>query len=76
VIYIITKRANKNYEKININPGSWGSKNYSALVSVKKGKTGVISTINKQKQNYVKYKEADSGDNVKWPNSSNNIIGA
>lgn len=41
-----------------------------------KGKTGVITTINKQKQNYVKYKEADSGDNVKWPNSSNNIIGA
>ncbi|WP_302960823.1 TonB-dependent receptor plug domain-containing protein [Phascolarctobacterium faecium] len=76
VINIITKSANKNYAKININTGSWGSQNYSALVSVKKGKTGVITTINKQKQNYVKYKEADSGDNVKWPNSSNNIIGA
>ena len=30
------KDANKNYAKININTGSWGSQNYSALVSVKK----------------------------------------
>ncbi|WP_418556963.1 TonB-dependent receptor plug domain-containing protein [Phascolarctobacterium faecium] len=76
VINIITKSAYKNYAKININTGSWGTQNYSALVSAKKGKTGVIATLNKQKQNYTKYKEADTDENIKWPNSSNNIVGA
>ena len=76
VINIITKSANRNFAKINVNTGSWGTQNYSALVSAKKGKTGVLATVNKQKQNYTKYKEAGSDENIKWPNSSNDIIGA
>lgn len=76
VINIITKSAYKNYAKINVNTGSWGTQNYSALVSAKSGKTGIIATVNKQKQNYTKYKEADTGENIKWPNSSSTITGA
>lgn len=53
-----------------------GNTKLQCFVSAKEGKTGVIATVNKQKQNYTKYKEADSGDNVKWPNSSNIITGA
>lgn len=54
VINIITKSARKNYAKINVNTGSWGTQNYSALVSAKEGKTGVIATVNKQKQKLYK----------------------
>lgn len=76
VINIITKKADRNYAKVNINTGSWGTQNYSALVSAKQSKTGIIASISKQKQDYAKYKEADTNANIKWPNSKNDQTGA
>lgn len=76
VINIITKNADKNYVKINVNAGSWNTQNYSTLISAKNDKTGIVVSASKQKQSYVKYKEASSDDNVKWPNSKNESTGA
>lgn len=42
----------------------------------KNDNTGVFVTASKQRQSYAKYKEADTGNNVKWPNSSSDTIGA
>lgn len=69
VINIITKKANKNYIKIDVNTGSWGAQNYKAVVSHKEGKTGVIATVSKEKQNYIKYKEANTKKHNKWSNT-------
>ena len=53
-----------------------GDAKLQCINKCKKGRTGIIATVNKQKQNYTKYKEADTGDSIKWPNSSNDIVGA
>lgn len=76
VINIITKNADKDYVKINVSAGSWDTQNYSTLISAKNDKTGIVVSANKQKQGYVKYKEASSDANVKWPNSKNESTGA
>lgn len=76
VINIITKSADKNKISLNVNTGSWGTQNYSAFVSAKQGKTGVVVTASKQKQNYVKYNEKDTDKNIKWENSALNSVGA
>lgn len=76
VINIITKSAKSNYVKLNVNGGSWGTENYSVAVSGKNDNTGVFVTASKQRQSYAKYKEADTGNNVKWPNSSSDTTGA
>ncbi len=76
VINIITKRADKTTGKININTGSWGTQNYRGMVSFKKGKTGVTITGSKQKQNYMKYRDPESGSTERLPNSSSKTVTA
>ena len=76
VINIITKRADKTTGKININTGSWGTQNYRGMVSFKQGKTGVTVTGSKQKQNYTKYRDAETGSTDRWPNSSSDTVTA
>lgn len=69
VINIITKRALNNYVKVDVNTGSWGTQNYKSIVSHKEGKTGIFATFSKEKQNYIKYKEADTSEHKKMKNS-------
>ena len=76
VINIITKSAKKTQVTLNANTGSWGTQNYSAYTSAKVEKTGIVVTASKAKQKYVKFKQADNSQNVKWPNSSVDNIGA
>lgn len=76
VINIITKSAKQNYVKLNVNTGSWGSQNYKAVVSHKEGKTGVLATLTKEKQDYIKYKEANSKNHVRRPNSASDKVAA
>lgn len=76
VVNIITKSAEKDFVNLNVNGGSWGTENYSIAVSAKDDKTGVFMTASKQRQSYAKYKEADTGNDVKWPNSSSDTTGA
>lgn len=75
VINIITKSAKKNYAKVNLNAGSWGTENYNAVVSMKEGKTGLFVTANKSRQDYVKFKQADNSRTTRWPNSANEQTG-
>ena len=76
VINIITKSANSNYVKLDVNTGSWGTQNYKAVVSHKEGKTGVLATVSKEKQNYIKYKEANTKNHKKWLNTKYNKVTA
>ncbi len=76
VINIITKRADKTTGKININTGSWGTQNYRGMVSFKQGKTGITVTGSKQKQNYTKYRDAETGSTDRWPHSSSDTVTA
>lgn len=76
VINIITKSAKKNFVKLNVNTGSWGSQNYKAVVSHKEGKTGVLATITKEKQDYIKYREANTKNHVRRPNSASDKVAA
>lgn len=76
VINIITKRADKTTGKININTGSWGTQNYRGMVSFKQGKTGITITGSKQKQNYTKYRDSESGSTERWPNSASKTVTA
>ena len=76
VINIITKRADKTTGKININTGSWGTQNYRGMFSFKQGKTGITVTGSKQKQNYMKYRDSESGTTERLPNSSSETITA
>ncbi len=76
VINIITKRADKTTGKININTGSWGTQNYRGMVSFKQGKTGITITGSKQKQNYTKYRDAETGSTDRWPHSSSDTVTA
>lgn len=76
VVNIITKSAKKNYVKLNINAGSWGTENYNLAASVKAGKTGIYVTAGKSRQDYVKFKEATTKQHRKWPNSANEMTSA
>ena len=55
VVNIITKKAQENMFKIDVNTGSWGTQNYKGVISQKQGKTGVFISAAKEKQNYMKY---------------------
>lgn len=74
VINIITKKANENQIKLNVNTGSWGTQNYKAFISAKEGKTGIVVSASKEKQNYMKFKEANTKSHQKMPNSASDKV--
>lgn len=76
VVNIITKSAKRNYIKLNVNAGSWGTENYNLAASAKVGKTGVYVTAAKSRQDYVKFTEATTKRHRKWPNSANEMTNA
>ena len=50
VVNIITKKANKNFGKVSVAMGSMGAEDYSAMYSIKEGKTGVTVAASKYEQ--------------------------
>ena len=71
VINIITKKADRNFGKVSIGYGSMGAKDYSAMYSIKEGKTGVSVAASKNEQDYYKYRDTKSNTTKRWPGESN-----
>jgi len=70
VVNIITKNPNKTEIKLNAGAGSWGHWNARASVATKLGKTGLLVTAQKDKQDYLKYKDAFDSRTKRWEKSS------
>ena len=58
VINIITKHPEKTEVKLNVGTGSWNHEAYRLGVTAKTGKTGILVTAQKERQSYLKYKDA------------------
>ena len=71
VINIITKKADRIFGKVSIGYGSMGAKDYSAMYSIKEGKTGVSVAASKYEQDYYKYRDAKTDTTKRWPGKSN-----
>ena len=69
VINIITKQPKKTEIKLNAGAGSWGNQNYRASVATKVGKTGIMVTAQKERQDYLKYKDASDSSTKRWDKS-------
>ncbi|WP_196593286.1 TonB-dependent receptor plug domain-containing protein [Pectinatus sottacetonis] len=76
VVNIITKSGSKNEITLNADAGSWGTRNYSASMGGKVKKTDYFITLAKSHQDYIKYKNAQTGHDEEWPNSANNTNSA
>ena len=70
VINIITKTPEKTEVRLNVGGGSWGHEDYRAGVFAKTGRTGIMVTAEKERQSYVKYKDAKDSDTKRWKKSS------
>lgn len=70
VVNIITKKADHNYGKISFGVGSEQAREAKAMYAFKKDKTSVMVSFSKYKQGYFKYKDAATGDTMRWPGSS------
>ncbi len=70
VVNIITKKADHNYGKVSFGVGSEQAREAKAMYAFKKDKTSVMVSFSKYKQGYFKYKDAATGDTMRWPGSS------
>lgn len=70
VVNIITKKADRSFGKVSIGMGSMGAEDYSAMYSIKKGKTGVTVAASKYEQDYYKYRDAKTDTTKRWPGDS------
>ena len=71
VINIITKKADTNYGKVSFALGSSDTKDYSAMYSVRNGKTGITVSASKYEQDYYKFKNKKTNKTTRWPDGSN-----
>ena len=70
VVNIITKKADRSFGKISIGYGSMGAKDYSAMYSIKEGKTGVSVAASKYEQDYYKYRDVKTDKTKRWLSGS------
>ena len=66
VINVITKQPEKTEIRLNAGVGSWRTENYRASVAAKVGKTGILVTAQKERQAYLKYKDANDSSTKRW----------
>ena len=66
VINVITKQPEKTEIRLNAGAGSWRTENYRASVATKVGKTGILVTAQKERQAYLKYKDANDSRTKRW----------
>ena len=66
VINVITKQPEKTEIRLNAGVGSWRTENYRASVATKVGKTGILVTAQKERQAYLKYKDANDSRTKRW----------
>ncbi len=70
VVNIITKKADMNYGKVSVGFGSFGAEDYSAMYSMKTGRTGFAVSASKYEQDYHKYRDAKTDTTKRWPYGS------
>ena len=70
VVNIITKKADRSFGKISVGYGSMGAKDYSAMYSIKDGKTGVSVAASKYEQDYYKYRDVKTDKTKRWLSGS------
>ena len=71
VVNIITKKADSNFGKVSFALGSSDTKDYSAMYSMRNGKTGITLSASKYEQDYYKFKDIKTNKTVRWPEGSN-----
>ena len=71
IINIITKKADRSFGKVSFSAGSNKYKEGKALYNIREGKTGILLSTSKIKQNYYKYKDVATGNTKRWPDQSN-----
>ena len=69
VINVITKQPEKTEIRLNAGVGSWRTENYRASVAAIVGKTGILVTAQKERQAYLKYKDANDSSTKRWDKS-------
>ena len=66
VVNIITKKSNSSYGKVTYGTGSFGEKDYSAMYSFRKDKTGITVAASNNEKDYYKYRDNKSNSTKKW----------